>query len=70
MNYQKITYGWVMQIFNKEGICISQEFFAGDQVDYEIDDPNDQSKYVEIEASEMPLGGQEYYPFNMVKPEE
>ncbi len=44
MNYNKMTIGFVIQTFNDEGECLSQEF--------------------------MPFGGDEYFPFDMVQPEQ
>jgi len=49
--FNKITVGFVIQAFKKNAdgkfICISQEFIAGDQVDYENPngDPIDPPEY-------------------------
>ena len=59
MLFNKITLGHVIQTFNDVGEFISQEFVAGDVVEYEVDgDP--------INMMDMPLGGREYHPFDMV----
>lgn len=62
MNFVKFTAGFVRQVFNDAGECIKQEFTAGDPVEYETinGDP--------IHLMDMPLGGQEYHPFDMVDP--
>ena len=56
--FNKITVGFVVQVFEKnadgEFICTSQEFIAGDQVDYEDAGGN------AIEPPEHP-----YQQFNM-----
>lgn len=41
-NFKKVTFGWVTQEF-VDGVCVEQEFFAGDEVRYEDDmgDPVD-----------------------------
>jgi len=58
---KKITTGFVIQDFDeKTGKCISQEFVAGDQVDWEDEDG---------EAIVSPDGeGFDYFPFDMVQP--
>ncbi len=56
---KKITTGFVIQTYNDNGKCTSQEFIAGDQVDWETDDGQP------IEAP----GNEEYQPFDMVQPE-
>jgi hypothetical protein len=57
--YNKITIGFVIQAFNNDGECISQEFIAGDQVDYE-------------DTEGWPLDNipekEQYQPFDMVQP--
>jgi len=62
MNVNKITVGFVIQSFNDIGDCTSQEFIAGDQVDYETEDGDP------INVENMPLSGQEYFPLTMVQP--
>jgi hypothetical protein len=56
--FNKITVGFVIQVFEKNAdgrfICTSQEFIAGDQVDYEDTDGNP------IDPPEHP-----YQQFNM-----
>lgn len=61
MIYNKITIGFVSQRFDSEtGKCISQEFIAGDDVQYEDEEGE-------------PLGDlsneETYFPFNMEQPE-
>jgi len=63
MIVNKITTGFVIQKFDTEtGEYLSQEFIAGDQVDYEneVGEPTDQSL--------MPTP-EPYLPFNMVQPQ-
>lgn len=56
---RKITLGCVTQTFNDEGKCIKQEFFAGDQVEWEGDD----RKPIDDDPT------CEYQPFHMVQPQ-
>lgn len=51
-----------MQNFNDVGEFLSQEFVAGDDVEYETEncDP--------INEMDMPLAGNEYHPFDMLEP--
>lgn len=63
MLFKKITLGFVIQTFDQLGECIAQEFVAGSQVDYETEDGDG------INVMNMPLGGREYQPFDMVQPE-
>jgi len=53
----------VIQDFDeKTGKCVSQEFVAGDQVDWENEDG---------ESIEAPGGeGFDYFPFDMVQPQD
>ena len=61
-HFNKTTYGFVVQTFNNAGECIRQEFICGDEIDYDNGgDP--------INSMDMPLGGNEYFPFSMVQPE-
>jgi hypothetical protein len=54
-NFSKITPGYVFQTF-EDGKCISQEFIAGDQDDYE-----------DVNGNPLPeTPDYEYQPFNMV----
>ena len=62
MLYRKITEGYVVQVYNDAGECIAQRFHAGDGVSYET------GEWDPINASNMPLGGSEYYSFDMVQP--
>lgn len=59
-DYRKITVGFVIQTFNKQGQCVAQEFVAGDQVDYEDEDGNTLPHRVCMKF--------EYQPFDMVQP--
>lgn len=56
--FSKITVGFVVQSFQKNTdgkfVCVSQEFIAGDQVDYEDADGNP------VEKPDY-----KYQPFNM-----
>jgi hypothetical protein len=58
--YKKITVGYVIQVFNNAGEFVSQEFIAGDDVSYECEGDG-------INCMDMPLGGNEYQPFDMVQ---
>jgi hypothetical protein len=60
MNYEKIVEGYVVQKFNDAGEFISQKFFAGD-VEYETEEGDP------INVMDMPLGGREYFPYEMVQ---
>jgi hypothetical protein len=62
MLFRKITHGHVVQTFNDMGECISQEFVAGDPVEYESEDGDP------INCMNMPLAGNEYEPFEMKQP--
>lgn len=63
MLYNKVTIGFVVQTFDDWGNCLKQEFIAGDDVQYELEDGT------EINSENMPFGGNEYFPFEMVQPE-
>jgi hypothetical protein len=54
---KKITVGFVVQNYDEAGKCMSAEFVAGDQVDWEDEDGN---------AILGPT--HEYFPFDMVQP--
>lgn len=58
MKYKKITVGFVVQTFDETGQPVSQEFVAGDQVDYETltGEP------IDAPANEV------YLPFEMAQP--
>jgi len=55
--YKKITYGFVIQIFGADDKCISQEFVAGDEVEYE-----------DMRGNPIPEENEEYHPFDMEQP--
>ena len=58
MDFKKITVGFVIQNFDDDGTPLSQEFVAGDQVDYE-------DRYgTPIDAPE----NEQYLPFDMKQP--
>ncbi len=56
---KKITTGFMVQDYNHEGECISQEFIAADEVEWE----NKNGFPVEAPGNAM------YQPFDMVQPE-
>jgi len=58
MPYNKITTGFVVQQFDDDHNPISQEFVAGDQVEYETLDG--EPRIPEIDDP--------YFPFDMVQP--
>lgn len=62
MLFLKITEGYVVQTFNDAGECIAQKFVSNDTVTYETSDGDS------INVANMPLGGQEYQPFDMIQP--
>lgn len=65
MNFKKITHGYVEQIFNDAGECISQEFiciYSDQDTEYETEDGDG------INEMDMPFGGRENYPFDMIQP--
>jgi hypothetical protein len=51
---KKITTGYVIQDFNKDGECLSQVFIAGDQVEWE----DDRGNFIAPQDF--------YYPFQMM----
>lgn len=63
MLFVKATEGVVLQLFNDAGECVGQKFIAGDVVSYETYNCD------EINVTDMPKGGNEYYPFVMEQPE-
>ena len=70
MKINKITTGFVVQTFDTVKMeYVSQNFTAGDQVDYEDTQGNPLDK---IEAAEMGMehddGSEPYLPFNMIQP--
>ena len=60
--FKKITVGFVIQDYDDKGICVGQEFIAGDQVDWENE------KGDKIPAPEGK--GFAYQPFDMVQPDD
>ena len=66
MLFLKITYGYVVQCYNDAGEFLAQSFVAGDSVDYEISETSGEGG-LPINQGDMPLGGDEYFPFNMVQ---
>lgn len=62
MKIIKITHGYVIQTYNTEtGRCVSQDFIAGDECEYETEDGGN----FDVDASETEL---EYQPYNMEQP--
>lgn len=57
MTVNKITPGYVIQTYDDKGQCLSQEFVAGDPVDWETQEG------ITIDPPEH-----EYQPFDMVQP--
>lgn len=60
--YNKITPGFVTQIFHKKDekfVCVEQSFTAGDPVDRE----NENGEVVDVDVRE-----EQYEPFDMVQP--
>lgn len=62
MLYKKITAGSVIQTFNDQGECLDQQFVADDLIMFETEDG------YEINEIDMPFGGKEYFPFDMIQP--
>lgn len=66
MVINKITVGWVTQSFDTDKQeWINQEFFAGDQVDYETED-GDPINCCDFE--DRIVGNEPYLPFEMKRP--
>ena len=64
---KKITVGFVIQDFDeKTGKCVSQEFVAGEQVDWE----NEKGETINpFEFSTIVDGDFNFFPFRMVQPD-
>ena len=58
MSFNKVTSGDVVQVFDDNGNCISQEFIAG-EVEFE-------NLYIPIESD---IVQNAYFPFEMIQPE-
>ena len=52
--FKKITVGFVIQEFDDDGNCFSQEFIAGDQVEYE-----------DMQGEPFEPDQEVYHPFDM-----
>jgi len=63
MYFKKITHGWVEQTFDDDAVCIAQEFFAGDIVEYE----SENGCPISFEYG-PDLYESAYYPFDMRQP--
>jgi hypothetical protein len=63
MNVKKVTTGFVTQVFDKEGNCLSSEFTAGEQVEWE-EETSDKT----IDPEKFFKGNVPYYDFNMLQP--
>lgn len=61
--HKKITYGFVVQTYDDDK-CVSQEFIAGDQVDYE----NMAGEPLDPDEDEIDTTNEKYQPFDMVQP--
>lgn len=61
MLFCKITTGVVIQTFNDAGEFLYQKFQPSDSVEYATDEGD------LINVNQMPLGGREYMPFDMVQ---
>jgi len=59
--FKKITTGFVIQDYDDDGKCLSQEFVAGDDVTYEDEDGDI------IFSPDIP---EDYMPFDMVQPKD
>lgn len=55
---KKITTGFVIQEYDKNGKCTTQDFIASDQVDWEDD----------LGDPVGPPSKTEYFPFHMIQP--
>lgn len=66
MTYNKVTQGYVVQEFNDQGTCLRQYFVIEEEPSFEMVDSED--NIVEINMSDMPFGGNEYYPLLMEQP--
>ena len=62
MSYCKFTEGYVKQVFNDSGECINQTFHAAGDITYE------NPKGIPLDLEDLPLEGDEYFPFDMVQP--
>lgn len=56
--HKKITTGFVVQTYDGDK-CVSQEFIAGDQVDYE----DENGETIDVDTT-----NEQYQPFDMVQP--
>lgn len=66
MIIKKITTGFVIQEFDTDTqLFTSQEFFAGDDIDYE-DESGNPVNSKDMESSD---GSEPYLPFDMLQPE-
>lgn len=64
MLFKKFSPGVVEQTFNDAGECIGQKFVIHDHggVEWETEDGDP------INSEQTPLAGREYFPFNMIQP--
>ena len=58
MSYFKVTHGFVMQEFDENDDCVSQEFTCGDECEYE----DDKGEPIDAPVNET------YQPYDMVQP--
>lgn len=65
--FKKITEGCVVQTFDDKGNCISQEFIAGEPVEFETEDGKIMCHDDVTDEDNAYLKA--YYPFNMEQPQ-
>lgn len=59
MLFNKVTTGFVLQIFNEKGECQGQNFFAGDECEYE-----------KVDGTPIDPPVDAYFPFEMKQPKD
>ncbi len=64
--FRKVTAGFVIQTFNKNGECTGQEFIADGECNFEIETPYNGCE--RICQSKLPFPSDTYFPFHMVQP--
>lgn len=65
--YNKITTGWVKQVFGPDGKCVSQEFVAGES-EYEVETAESDGDTITGTALAQVQKNETYQPFDMVQP--
>jgi len=68
---QKIVHGFVVQLYNKNGIPTSQEFFAADEVEWENEYGEPLNDEEVLDHFDLPEGQktESYLPFDMKQPD-